>query len=1572
MGQKMEEMMDEGSSRLVGIRKEPRGPSPYQSRGVVLAEFWASSSPVVAMEYPVKLHSVGPAKGLPVYEDHFGKLAEGIRSTFKAEVIFWNAQGHVMISSVYKQHFTLQTELPLGTNKVAIYNASLSRDHRGTIFTTDSRSEVLVLPTPTDRDIYGLVETCAGIGALGRGAHAMGWFTRAANDKQASMCNLMQSLVEHPVIQGDIAYPSTVKAIFEASGRVSLWAFGFSCQSFSKAGDRKGGNDDRAMSLPFGLHASFMTDAPITVLECVAEAPGDVFVRRALQHHCDMTSQCKSEVVLELAHIWPSNRLRWWCVLSHNEIGKVPLSPLPQLPRAPVVSDLFDDFAEPMPQILSQLALTQDEHQQLVAIGVDISQNEIRKHAPMPTAMHSWANQFGPCACECRNHGLSHDRLIKKGFFGVVIPFRHNGGVGYRHISAQELAVLCGFPIRLGTHHAARLEVAAVGQLASPLQSVWVFTAIRNHIAHRTLGIHGQVLPNEGLIAVCQELFSLRRTMHPNPQPGLAFDLFEAMVFQLLKGSSGAIHEGSKHPALDDESLQNGNQAIRANDTEVVEIEPTVKENDEHASSSVVDVHSEVKRKKPDTAVSFVDQLQAAVTSTKKTRIEAAENQKEASGIPGAVVGFATKDPAASNVVSEIPVIEQPITKQQVKFFTEIGFGVTPQDLIKQRIVVVNEVESTISAVGARVGSQVKDLILAEFGKDSTIQAWSMLGHPIAQHDIVDNWQCIILSKVVPDVDELSCESAQVRLYQMPRYKSMLHQGARVAVDEMVFYLNSIAVKYGVHAAVPFILSTCEDVALLVDAWLDMSSDNGKHEKFVSAMLLGGHWTPVVVVAEHGKFQLHTDPVGAEAWKAFNVPAVQVHVGGSCESNFTHDCGFQTVAWLSNFLDSNAIRVMSSDAAASWRFLCWQKTLMTPSTAKTATFVLLGGHSQEIQVALAAILREHGVFSDRAMKRANEVLECLGSSAVEQAIHSVRPWVTLKQHANRQTPKLQLVQEDEFQKIVAARARNPKPVGNKRNVSRGGDAKEVVVQPDDLVIPTGVFKQDDGAVVHQIQLRQIGSIGKGLIVCSENDIRPYLEDGVMSKEGLAFAVVEPSPDLVSQGFEIIRFPATCTTTGEPILVSAALIQKGQQQVMRVKPDRMTKIDEIEVTTVKMLVYRDQLSVAWDQFSNAPVKQLLQQIKVLTVCKQPQCNCPAWHLSDAGTVGDDPVLDVWSRDFLNENFKKVKAGDASIFTCQMRIIKAVMPAVLQMSGMSGIYVEPRTDDGRTQSSVYHTVWLPKGDHSSAVAAVAKAKHPSSLIRVNKRYGIKTLASHAAAVHAQFRDTPFLESENREMYVIGPLPWGTTRSALGSLFQEWGWQAKPIQPAGRSADGKGLLWTAQAVQVPSTTVVSMEHGDVLILRKSQEEVRANIIPKVEASTYTLQQLQKVNPGRDIGDPWAEAAKLLPSARSSDSTVAAQYFAKIDASLDKKLNERLGEDAVMTPNIEPRVKALEDQIKQIQSSQQAMNQQTQTIAHQVQQVQVQVETQSVQFQSHLDKKLEDQMSKIEALLSKRSRHE
>ena len=93
-------------------------------------------------------------------------------------------------------------------------------------------------------------------------------------------------------------------------------------------------------------------------------------------------------------------------------------------------------------------------------------------HLPCP--LHSWGSQLRPCACLCRKAGLSKDRLIQKGLFEVIVRAASETHQGRpRHIHPTECAALVGFDptIPLGDH--VMLQLAALGQIASPLHSTW-------------------------------------------------------------------------------------------------------------------------------------------------------------------------------------------------------------------------------------------------------------------------------------------------------------------------------------------------------------------------------------------------------------------------------------------------------------------------------------------------------------------------------------------------------------------------------------------------------------------------------------------------------------------------------------------------------------------------------------------------------------------------------------------------------------------------------------------------------------------------------------------------------------------------------------------------------------------------------------------------------------------------------------------------------------------------------------------------------------------------------------------
>lgn len=100
-------------------------------------------------------------------------------------------------------------------------------------------------------------------------------------------------------------------------------------------------------------------------------------------------------------------------------------------------------------------------------------------------------------------------------------------------------------------------------------------------------------------------------------------------------------------------------------------------------------------------------------------------------------------------------------------------------------------------------------------------------------------------------------------------------------------------------------------------------------------------------------------------------------------------------------------------------------------------------------------------------------------------------------------------------------------------------------------------------------------------------------------------------------------------------------------------------------------------------------------------------------------------------------------------------------------------------------------------------------------------------------------------------------------------------------------------------------------------------------------------------------------------------------IDATIEQKITSKLSQyqtesDAAMPDSHEPRFAALEKQVQQLQQVQQGLAQQSSSFAQKLDYLNTQVEAQGTKFAQTMEIQLANQMSRIEALMEKRSRHE
>ena len=98
-----------------------------------------------------------------------------------------------------------------------------------------------------------------------------------------------------------------------------------------------------------------------------------------------------------------------------------------------------------------------------------------------PTFLHSYGSALTKCPCTCRQTSFSEASLLQKGLRGCFVISRLHGQPRYLH--PMELFALHGVPLTVSHVPDLRAAVCLIGQLASPLQALWVFSCLRS-LAH--------------------------------------------------------------------------------------------------------------------------------------------------------------------------------------------------------------------------------------------------------------------------------------------------------------------------------------------------------------------------------------------------------------------------------------------------------------------------------------------------------------------------------------------------------------------------------------------------------------------------------------------------------------------------------------------------------------------------------------------------------------------------------------------------------------------------------------------------------------------------------------------------------------------------------------------------------------------------------------------------------------------------------------------------------------------------------------------------------------------------------
>ena len=308
-----------------------------------------------------------------------------------------------------------------GHKLITVIDAVLVRQFPVVCLECGEKTKVLHHGIPTWSDYFKMIDACSGLGGISHGALAVGIFTTVATDVNARMSELHKVHVCSDHVTGDIGDPQVVAEVWSRSSSAALMCAGFSCQPFSQLGDRRGGLDPRAQTLPKLLRAAHLLQIKVLVLECVVPARSDPFVKQQLDCFASLMGFTTETVNLDLQTVWPCRRHRTWWLLFDSSLGKMGLSEWPVLDSLPTVQCLIPYICKWDPRDEMALSLDSSDRQ---AFGVDDGTYPhylLDAEGVAPTALHAWGSQLRGCPCGCRDYGLSPTRLREKGLFGLLV-----------------------------------------------------------------------------------------------------------------------------------------------------------------------------------------------------------------------------------------------------------------------------------------------------------------------------------------------------------------------------------------------------------------------------------------------------------------------------------------------------------------------------------------------------------------------------------------------------------------------------------------------------------------------------------------------------------------------------------------------------------------------------------------------------------------------------------------------------------------------------------------------------------------------------------------------------------------------------------------------------------------------------------------------------------------------------------------------------------------------------------------------------------------------------------------------
>lgn len=710
----------------------------------------------------------------------------------------------------------------------------------------------------------------------------------------------------------------------------------------------------------------------------------------------------------------------------------------------------------------------------------------------------------------------------------------------------------------------------------------------------------------------------------------------------------------------------------------------------------------------------------------------------------------------------------------------------------------------------------------------------------------------------------------------------------------------------------------------------------------ITAVAIRGHWYPLLWRIEGDQVRCYTGgssavPPEVDAANAFvarsRAGVVEAVVSYASPFRITNHCGAWAICFVKNMLIGTIMpQTMEELIDVSGRM----QLLFVGDLDETPTRPWVWAEGDD---KLVMLLKEHGVEDAEVQSRCQMLNDKLGATSVKKAMAASNPWRELKWLANQVTPAVQIIRPQELQTMVASRTQTGQVGTRSQKKQAKGKGKGVkrsaptALDPSMLTVDSKVFATPDGKPVSQLDLSQITAGASGIVLTTVEKVTPYLQKGkAVSMGALAVVVLCVEQALPASPFVPVevRFPVHCTGNDEPLLVTGFLFNLGAVEVTKAKNASQISVTSIDTCVAKLTLYRDQCTMEWDEVIDNPKKALIGMLPSLQVCDSAQCDgrCEMWHKTSDADLSD-PVLEFWSRQWLNSQFQFVPSSKATIFSALVRLPFSLQTQVQMHSGSGGLYIEPRSLDGRMVSEAFQIIWLPGEEVAKLQMWRQTVQGVVGVARVGTKYGLRCRAADAKRVSEEVKpQMVYLPPGKKMTWLVGPFPYGTVRSSIVAALASAGWTARPTQVVSAGRDVPGM----QSVEPPPEQTMRMQHGDIVVTRIDDEGPKVPAAMAVVGAARTKHMVNQTSSvdSLQLNDPWAKRPNHptnVTPVSLGDGDAFSDLEQKVTQAVLKKVTE------VQDTEMEGTTAVINERVTQLETKMQALAMNQQGLADTVQ---------------------------------------